>query len=110
MKTLDYYMRLPYASRVTPDTYSDGSRCYFAEIPELPGCESHGNTPEEALASLEDAKELYLHSLLEEGLTPPKPSGMAASVIWRDLGTARSGTGFQPAVLTGCAVRPLASA
>ncbi|MGQ0562471.1 MAG: type II toxin-antitoxin system HicB family antitoxin [Gemmatimonadota bacterium] len=56
-----------------PDDCVDGTGCYVARIPELPGCESHGSTPEEAIANLREAQELYLQEMLERGLEPPLP-------------------------------------
>lgn len=37
---------------------------------ELLGCESHGTTPDEALENLEDAKRLYIESMIEDGIEP----------------------------------------
>ena len=37
---------------------------------ELPGCESHGTTPNEALDNLEDAKRLFIESMIEDGMEP----------------------------------------
>ena len=51
--------------------------------------ESHGDTPEEALANLRDAQRLYLESLLEDGLEPAKPIAVtegtysATQSVWR---------------------------
>lgn len=41
---------------------------YFAQIPELKGCVTQGNTYEEALANIQEAAELYLESLQAEEL------------------------------------------
>ncbi|MBI4055149.1 MAG: type II toxin-antitoxin system HicB family antitoxin [Elusimicrobia bacterium] len=87
-----YLSALPFVARVTPDKYGDDRPCYLAEHPELPGCMSHGDTPEEAIANLEDACKLYIEDLLERGLLPqaipPKSTGITASysapgTIWR---------------------------
>ena len=37
---------------------------------ELPGCASHGDTPDQALENLEDAKRLYIESMIEDGIEP----------------------------------------
>ena len=49
-------------------------RGYIADIPDLDACSSFGNTPEEALAELEKAKEAWLGAARELG----KPSPAAA--------------------------------
>jgi predicted RNase H-like HicB family nuclease len=41
---------------------------YFAQIPELKGCVTQGNTYEEALLNIQEAAELYLESLEAEEL------------------------------------------
>ena len=55
--------KLRYATVVREDYATDGSRTIVAEIPELVGCISHGDTPEEALRNLEEAAALYLAAL-----------------------------------------------
>jgi len=88
MEKLEYYLGLPYEVSVTPDKCTDGSDCYLARIVELPGCESHGDTPEEALANLEDAKNLFITSMIEDGVEPPVPVAISAgtykgkTMIW----------------------------
>lgn len=76
MKDARFYTALPYAIEVLPDVTTEGHVCYVAKHPELSGCMSHGNTPEEALAHLAEARELYLTTMLEDGLEPPKPVAM----------------------------------
>lgn len=68
------YLESQYSIEVTLDEYTDGSPCYIARIPELPGCMSDGDTPEEAKANLDEAKRDYIQSLLEDGLEVPGPS------------------------------------
>jgi predicted RNase H-like HicB family nuclease len=48
---------------VIPEEATDGTLVYRAEIPELPGCMSHGDTEEEALQNLQEALELYLETV-----------------------------------------------
>ncbi len=36
---------------------------YFAYVPDLPGCQSQGDTFEEALENIREAAELYLETL-----------------------------------------------
>ena len=52
MKDINFYMNLDYPYEVSPE--EDGG--YHAEIPLLPGCIAHGETPEEALQYLNVAK------------------------------------------------------
>jgi len=53
------------------DEATDGSPLFRAEIPDLPGCMSHGETPDEALQNLEEAYELYAEVLSEQGRQIP---------------------------------------
>jgi predicted RNase H-like HicB family nuclease len=46
---------------------------YVAWHPELPGCMSHGDDPEEAKEMLDDARSLYLDALQSAGVEPPPP-------------------------------------
>ncbi|NPV53166.1 MAG: hypothetical protein HPY71_06540 [Firmicutes bacterium] len=43
------------------------------EIPELPGCISQGDTVDEALAMINDAKKGWLEIALEDGRAIPQP-------------------------------------
>ena len=70
---LQYHLDQPYQINVVPDRGTRGERLYFATVVELPGCESHGATPEEAMRNVRDAMALYLESMLEDGLVPPRP-------------------------------------
>jgi predicted RNase H-like HicB family nuclease len=65
---------LQYRVDIRPEPAADGSVVYMAEIPELPGCMSHGVTIEEARQNLEDAKREYLAALEERSLPIPSPS------------------------------------
>ena len=39
---------------------------YYAYCPDLPGCQSQGETVEEAMFNIKEAIELYLETLAEE--------------------------------------------
>jgi predicted RNase H-like HicB family nuclease len=65
---------LQYRVEIRPEAAADGSIVYMAEIPDLPGCMSHGRTTEEARQSLEDAKREYIAALQERGLPVPAPT------------------------------------
>jgi predicted RNase H-like HicB family nuclease len=91
-RDIEQYIHLTYAVEVVPDSTTDGMLCYRASHPELPGCMAHGETPEEALENLEDAKRLYVETLVAKNLEIPLPKsapGVTASrageVIWTIL-------------------------
>lgn len=75
---------IQYPPVVHPDLCTDGSLAYVAEIPALPGCMSHGATPDEARWNLEDAKHEYLAAPQERGLPIPPPpiDSVVFSVQW----------------------------
>ena len=52
----------------------EGERNYSAYVPDLPGCVSVGDTPEEARAEIREAIEFHLEGMREDGLPIPKPS------------------------------------
>ena len=53
--------------------YSDEDGGYIADIPDLESCSAFGQTPEEAVAEVEKAKEAWLRSAREEGKPIPEP-------------------------------------
>lgn len=60
-KTLDYYLNLPYPILLVPDP---DDNTWYAKIPLLEGCMTDGETIEEALRNLEDAKAGWLEAAL----------------------------------------------
>ena len=48
-------------------------KIYVARVPELENCHSHGATPEEALAHVQEAIELWLETAKEQGIAIPEP-------------------------------------
>ncbi len=70
MKTVEYYMNLPYRVEIIPDTLEGG---YIAQYPELPGCITYADTREEALANLTDAQRVWLEAALEDGVQIAEP-------------------------------------
>jgi len=48
---------------------------YFARIPDLPGCESSGATPTEAMLAIEEARAAWIATALELGRAIPVPRG-----------------------------------
>ena len=55
MKTVDYYMNLPYKMEVVADVDEGG---YVVSFPDLPGCLTCGQSLESALANALDAKKI----------------------------------------------------
>lgn len=68
-KNLKYYLNLDYTIRLKQN--QDGT--YFAEIEELPGCMTEGDTKEEALDMIEDAKKAWLMVALKRKINIPEP-------------------------------------
>jgi predicted RNase H-like HicB family nuclease len=48
-------------------TYDSEYQGYIAEVPELPGCISQGQTLDEAITNIKDAIKGYLHVLEKHG-------------------------------------------
>ncbi len=53
--------------------YSNEDEAYIADIPDLKYCSAHGATPEEALAEVLIARDLWLEVAREEGMPIPEP-------------------------------------
>ena len=71
-KELNYYMKLPYS--IILEMWDDGEGPYWvARIAEFPHCMIHGNTPEEAVAEIEEVKKDWIKSNLERELKIPEP-------------------------------------
>ena len=85
MKMLDFYLGLSYSVTVSPEICTDGSKSYVARITELPGCESHGDTHLQACLHLEEAKKMFIGSMLEDGIDPPPPRAECPTVTWHVL-------------------------
>lgn len=61
--------RLPYHRVISGDPVEG----YIAEVAELPGCLTAGETPQEALSNLEEALLGWLESALAHGDPIPEP-------------------------------------
>ena len=70
MKTLEYYMSLPYRAEIIPDPAEGG---FVLRFPDLQGCLTQGETMEAVLRNAADAKETWLRAALEDGLRLPEP-------------------------------------
>jgi predicted RNase H-like HicB family nuclease len=54
--------------------FSDPDGGYVADIPDLAHCSAFGETPEEALAEVLNAKAAWIEAALAEGKPVPLPS------------------------------------
>ena len=88
-KDIKYFMSLNYRTDVKPDRTTDDNLCYVASHPELSGCMSHGDTTEEAIDNLKEAKLLYITTLFEEGKAIPLPKmpQNSFSLVWKIIST-----------------------
>lgn len=55
--------------------WSNEDNAFIAEVPELPGCIAHGETPEKALKNAKEAMQLWIDTAKEFGDPIPKPKG-----------------------------------
>ena len=69
--------QLTYPVIVSPLWEADGGG-FAATVPDLPGCMSDGETPEEAIANVQDAIEAWLEAARDMGRDIPPPSRVAA--------------------------------
>ena len=74
MKNVKEYMELPYNYIIQPINDESGFY-YYARVLELDGCQSTGDTFEEAYENLRDAMEGWIESKLEGGFEVPLPVG-----------------------------------
>ncbi len=70
VKTVEYYMSLPYTVEVASDDEAAG---YFAEVLELPGCATEAETLEELNTKIKDAQLAWIEAALEAGEPVPEP-------------------------------------
>ncbi|MEH3118372.1 MAG: type II toxin-antitoxin system HicB family antitoxin [Methylorubrum populi] len=64
---------LTYPVVITPLTVDDGGG-FAATVPDLPGCMSDGETPEEALRNVREAIDAWIETAHELGHTIPQPT------------------------------------
>ena len=55
--------------------WSDEDQAFVAEVPELPGCGAHGDTPDAALSRIGEAIALWIDTARETGRPVPAPKG-----------------------------------
>jgi predicted RNase H-like HicB family nuclease len=69
MKPVEYYLQLNYKSSI----YRNDEGDFVIEVDDLPGCVTHGGSPDEAFRNLEEAKRAWVESRLAAGLEVPEP-------------------------------------
>ncbi|MCM3046644.1 type II toxin-antitoxin system HicB family antitoxin [Bacillus altitudinis] len=72
LKSLEYYMSLNYKVEVSAISEEDGGG-WLATHPELEGCMSDGETREEAIQNLDDARREWIDFCLRKDLAIPEP-------------------------------------
>jgi antitoxin HicB len=70
--------KLTYRIVIEPLSADDGGG-YFATVPDLPGCMSDGDTPEEALVNVQDAILCWIEAAREMGRDVPHPTRTLAA-------------------------------
>jgi antitoxin HicB len=53
--------------------WSDRNDAYLVNVPELPGCHTHGDTYQEALKNALEVIELWIEAAEKDGLPIPPP-------------------------------------
>ena len=74
MKEVKDYLKLPYNCIIQKINDESGSY-YYARVLEFDGCQSTGETFEEAYNNLRDAMEGWIETKLENGFEVPIPVG-----------------------------------
>jgi antitoxin HicB len=69
-KLPQYYLSLAYSVTLDPDP--EGG--YVAHIKDLPGCFTQGETLEETMANIQEARELWIETAYEMGDPIPLPN------------------------------------
>jgi len=55
--------------------WSNEDEAFIADVPELPGCKAHGDSPQEALNNAQEAISLWIDTAREFGDPVPEPKG-----------------------------------
>ena len=64
--------------------WSDEDDLWIADVPDLPGCITHGSTRAETLANAAEAIEGWIETARDTGLEVPKPRYRPAIYAARD--------------------------
>ena len=51
---------------------------YVVTVPELPGCQTHGETYEEAISQVQEAIEMWIEGAVADGEVPPDATVLSA--------------------------------
>ena len=54
--------------------WSGEDAVYVAEVPDLPGCSAHGDSPSDAVSNATDAMRAWLRGAEEAGIPFPTPT------------------------------------
>src|SRR4051794_3170071 len=73
-ESVEHFLHLPYHIVLVRDEVEDGDVGYVAQVQELPGCISQGDTPGEAFESIQDAMYGWITVALEDGQEIPLPA------------------------------------
>ena len=74
MKKVDEYMKLPYNFIIQPINDESGNY-YYARVLEFDGCQSTGETFNEAYENIKEAMRGWIETKLENGYEVPLPIG-----------------------------------
>lgn len=66
---IEEYLKKPYKIEIIPDP--EGG--FVAQISELPGCITQGETLEEVMEMIEDAKRAWIEAAIENNIPIPEP-------------------------------------
>jgi antitoxin HicB len=75
-KPLEYYLNLTYAVTVYPEP--EGG--YVAVIKDLPGCVTQGETADEILENIEEARQLWIETAYDFDDPIPLPSDCLSTI------------------------------
>lgn len=87
-KNLEYYKSLPYQIKTEPVTDSDGTHYWLAEISELRGCKTEGETETEAITNLQGLFDEYVETMLEANIDLSEPDPLpkiTGEIMWKDI-------------------------
>ena len=60
--------------------WSAEDEVFVVEVPELPGCVAHGETPEQAVKNVGDAIDLWIEVAKAHGESIPEPKGRRVEI------------------------------
>ena len=87
-KDLSYYLSLRYHIVIQKHFDYEGEEYFRAEIHDLPGCAAEGETVDEALERIWEAKRAWIEDRLEKGLNIPEPKDNVNVVTIYDIDVA----------------------